>query len=306
MSAPVTDVRRVGLVGFGQVGKAIAGVLAPTFEVSVYDVQTAQCAEHPLVASGAVRVAGSASDLAGAMDLLLLCLPTPEASQAVAAEIADAVRPGLIVAESSTVAAEDVFRLEECLAPRGARVVDTAVIGGIKALSEGRAVFLVGATEADAAPILPVLDALAAELFFFDRLGGGMRAKLVANAVSHAVYVVLAEALSVAAAQDVPLGALYRLLARESGLMRPLTHRVGERLFRDDFAGGMSTANALKDSRLFMETAQRLKVPVFAIQAAHSIYEVGAREGMETADYAIIAKLWEKWADVRFAQEDEA
>jgi len=53
-----------------------------------------------------------------------------------------------------------------------------------------------------------------------------MRAKFVANAVSRTVYVVLAEAAAVAAAQQIPMDVFYRLMARESGLMRPLKHRV--------------------------------------------------------------------------------
>ena len=60
-----------------------------------------------------------------------------------------------------------------------------------------------------------------------------MRAKLVANAVSHSAYVLLLEAAALAVAQDIPLPVFYRLMERESGLMRPLTHRFGERLLLD-------------------------------------------------------------------------
>jgi 3-hydroxyisobutyrate dehydrogenase-like beta-hydroxyacid dehydrogenase len=293
----------LGIVGFGQVGQAMAGVLATDYALTIFDLNRAQCECHALVAEGRVRIAESASALAGAVDLLLFCLPTPEASRAVAGEVADAVKPGLIALETSTVAPENVFELDALFKPRGVRVIDTAVIGGIHSLSHGKAVFLVGASQDESQPISGVLDRLAAEVFYLDHLGGGMKAKLVANAVAHAVYIVLAEATAVAAAQEIPMNVLYRLLARESGLSRPLTHRIGERLFRGDFAGGMSTANARKDSKLFLETAHRLNVPVFATQAAHAIFEIAAREGMATDDYAIVAKLWEKWAGVRFLQE---
>jgi 3-hydroxyisobutyrate dehydrogenase-like beta-hydroxyacid dehydrogenase len=295
---------RLGIVGFGQVGRAIASVLARDHALSIFDLNRAQCERHPLVAEGRIVVAESASALAGSVDLLLFCLPTPEASRAVAGEILHAVKPGLIAVETSTVAPENVYELDALFKPRGVRVIDTAVIGGIHALSHGKAVFLVGASEDEAEPIRQVLHQLAAEVFFLGHLGGGMKAKLVANAVAHAVYIVLAEATAVAAAQEIPMNVLYRLLARESGLSRPLTHRIGERLFRGDFAGGMSTANARKDSKLFLETAHRLNVPVFATQAAHAIFEIAAREGMASDDYAIVAKLWEKWAGVKFAQEE--
>lgn len=302
----MTQANRLGIIGFGQVGQAIAGVLAKSHQVGIFDLSRETASRHPLVVAGEVTLAASAAALAASVDTLLLCLPTPEASQAVAAEIREAVRPGLLVVETSTVAPENIFELRDLLEPQGARVLDTAVIGGIHALSQGQAVFLVGSSKEEASPVAGIIGKLAAEIFYFDRLGGGMRAKLIANAVSHAVYVVLAETLAVAGAQDLPMDVLYRLLARESGMIRPLKHRIGERLFRGDFSGGMSTANARKDSRLFLETAHRLGVPVFATQAAHSVFEIAAQEGLSSPDYAIIATLWEKWAGVQFAVEAKA
>ncbi|WP_457093574.1 NAD(P)-dependent oxidoreductase [Microvirga sp. P5_D2] len=294
---------KVGIIGFGQVGQAMAGVLAQKHSVRVFDLNRGLCERHPLIEGGTASAAASAGDLASSVDVLILCLPTPKASRAVAADIAASVRPGLLVLETSTVSPEDVFALRDALEPGGATIVDTAVIGGIKALSEGKAVFLVGAPEDRASATHAILDLLAAEIFYFGKPGGGMRAKIVANGVSHAVYVVLAESLAVAAAQELPMDVMYRLLARESGMMRPLTHRINERLFRGDFQGGMSTANARKDSSLFLEAAGRLNVPVFASQAAHTVYEIAACEGMAGDDYAIVAKLWEKWSGIKLAGE---
>ncbi len=292
----------LGIIGFGQVGQAMAGVLVETHDVTVFDLNTEKCRRHDLVSSGRAKLAPSIEDLVKEADLVILSLPNPQASRVVANSIAAVASSGMVVLETSTVAPEDIEALDAVLQPRGVRVVDAAVIGGIHKLSHGQAVFLVGASRDGAGPVRPVLELLAEEVFYLERQGGGMRAKLVANAVSHAVYVVLAETAAVAAAQDIPMDVFYRLLARESGLSRPLTHRIGERLFQDNFAGGMSTVNARKDSRLFLETAQRLEIPLFATQAAHSVYEIAAREGMGSEDYAIIAKLWENWAGVRFSE----
>lgn len=290
----------VGIIGFGQVGQTIASVLAPHHAVKVHDLNRAACEQHPLVSGRKVSLAACAAELAGSVDVLLFCLPTPTASRTVSEEIAEHVRPGLLVLETSTVAPGDVFRLRNLLEPTGANIVDTAVIGGIKALSKGKAVFLVGAPEDQSSATGAILSLLAAEIFYFGKLGGGMQAKIVANAVSHSVYVVLAESLAVAVAQEIPMDVMCRLLARESGMIRPLTHRINERLLRDNFAGGMSTANARKDSHLFLEAASKLNVPVFASQAAHTVYEIAAGEGMAADDYAIVAKLWEKWTGISY------
>ncbi|WP_313348317.1 NAD(P)-binding domain-containing protein [Paracoccus sp. (in: a-proteobacteria)] len=297
---------RLGIIGFGQVGQAITSALSQSFDLTIYDRDLARCEAHPLAQSDAIKVAISPQDMASRVDILLFCLPTPEISLAVAAEIAPSMREGQLLLETSTVAPEHVEALHGALSPHGVRVVDTALIGGIHALTNGQAVMLIGETEDASARFEPVLAALTAERFYFGGRGRGMKAKLIANAVSHAVYVVLAEATALSTAQDLPMSVMYRLLARESGMIRPLTHRIGERLLRNDFTGGMSTANARKDSRLIVEMAHQLNIPLFAMTAAHSVYEIAAREGMAAQDYAVVGKLWEKWADIEIPVEGKA
>jgi 3-hydroxyisobutyrate dehydrogenase-like beta-hydroxyacid dehydrogenase len=182
------------------------------------------------------------------------------------------------------------------------RVIDAPLVGGVQKLAQGKAVFLIGATEDSAGSAGEVLKCIAEETFFLEKRGSGMRTKLILNAVAHAVYVSLLEAGALAAVQDLPLPVFQRLLERESGLMRPLTHRFGERLLNHDFVGGMSTANARKDSALFLDGARALGIPLFTMTAAHSVYELALREGLAKFDYASIGTLWENWLGISFSQ----
>lgn len=302
MAAETDAAARIALIGLGSAGSALLQGLAASRTVHVYDraaerrTKLPACAHPPVVAANAAEAARDA-------DLVILALPTPAASLAVADEIRQAVGPQTLVLESSTVRPEDVETVHALLSPTGARVLDGAMIGGVHKLAEGQGVFLVGAPEAEAGLAGEVLRSIAAEIFFLARRGDGMRAKLIVNAVAHAVYVVLVEAGALAATQDIPLSVIRRLLARESGLMRPLTHRFGERLGAHDFEGGMSTLNARKDSGLILDQARALGVPLFAIQAAHTAFELGVREGLGELDYASIGQLWEKWLNVSLEDE---
>lgn len=294
---------RIGLIGLGNAGGALLQALAAHFPVVVFDRDPDR---FHAVAGGcghAPKLAGSAAEVAGAVDLLILSLPTPEASLSVAHEIRGQLGAGQQVIESSTVAPADVEALHDLLSQTGATVVDIPLVGGVHKLSKGQAVFLVGASEEGAGAAGEVFRRIAAEIFFLGSRGAGMRTKLIVNGVAHAVYVVLMEAGALAATQDIPMDTLYRLLARESGLMRPLTHRFGERLLGRDFAGGMSTANARKDSALILDTAREQGVPLFATAAAHSVYELAMHEGLSGQDYAVIGTLWEKWLGVSFARQ---
>ncbi len=289
---------RIGLIGLGNAGGAMLQALSARAGVTVYDRDPSRVGDLAGSCRHTPVAAGSAAQVAEAADLLILSLPTPAASLSVAEEIRTAVGPGKTVVESSTVAPEDVEALHQLLSPTGARVIDAPLVGGVHKLAEGRAVFLIGASETDAGAAGEVLSRIAEEVFYLGARGGGMRAKLIVNAVAHVVYVALVEAGALAAAQDVPLPVLRRLLERESGLLRPLTHRFNERLQDHDFAGGMSTANARKDSALILDAARALGVPLFATSAAHGVYELALREGLGALDYASIGTLWEKWLGV--------
>lgn len=293
---------RIGLIGLGNAGGAMLQALSAHASVQVHDrdperfTQTASACTHPPV------LAASAAQLAQRVDLIILSLPNPEASLEVAREIHPELRPGTIVVESSTVSPDDVEALHALLSGTGAQVIDAPLVGGVDKLASGKAVFLIGATEENAGPVGEMFKRISEEIFFLGERGRGMQTKLIVNGVAHAVYVVLMEAGALAATQDLPLPVLQRLLERESGLMRPLTHRFAERLAQRDFTGGMSTANARKDSALILDNARELGVPLFATSAAHSVFELAMREGLENLDYASIGTLWEKWLDISLSQ----
>jgi len=136
-------------------------------------------------------------------------------------------------------------------------------------------------------------------------VGAGMGAKVVVNAVAHAVMVVLIEAGAMATKLGLPMQTLVDILRRPEGLIRPLTHRVQERIMQDNYAGGMSVSNARKDSTLALQTAQELGVPLYAIQASHTPYEIAEALGMGQLDYAALATLWEQWADIQFTPKTQ-
>ena len=68
-----------------------------------------------------------------------------------------------------------------------------------------------------------------------------------------------------------------------------------------NYVGGMSVSNARKDSTLALQTAQELGVPLYAIQASHTPYEIAEALGMGDLDYAVLATLWEQWASVQLS-----
>jgi 3-hydroxyisobutyrate dehydrogenase-like beta-hydroxyacid dehydrogenase len=216
-----------------------------------------------------------------------------------------AAHPDLII-ETSTVTPRVARDLHALCQARRVSFVDAAIAGGVAGMAAGTTTFLVGGSDEDFAKAYPILDAMSETITHLGPVGTGMGAKVVVNAVLHALMVVLIEAGAMASKLGIPMQTLVDILKREEGLLRPLTHRVQERMMQGQYDGGMSVSNARKDSALALETAQQLGVPLYAILSSHTPYEIAAASGMGQLDYAALATLWEQWSGVDFKSSPSA
>jgi 3-hydroxyisobutyrate dehydrogenase len=285
--------QHVAVYGLGNMGYLVAQRIAKAFPVRVFDLDRAQV-ERSQQAFGAVPIERP-EDLSDTR-IVVLSLPSPAISQAVMRQLAPVLGKGSIIVETSTVNPADMHASEKLLAPYGIGVIDASVMAGVSQMEAGTASLLIGGDEAHVAECKPVLDAIAQKQVYFGATGAGAAAKVINNAVAHAVMVVVAEAGSMATATGVSHEKLIALLADpQMGLHRPLTHRYAERVVDGNYAGGMPLDAARKDSVLALQLAQTAGVPLFAIQASHSVYEMAAAAGYGRDDYAAIAKLWADW-----------
>jgi 3-hydroxyisobutyrate dehydrogenase-like beta-hydroxyacid dehydrogenase len=252
----------------------------------------------------ALDTVASLADLARRAETVILSLPHPDISKRVVAELLEPTpHPGLII-ETSTVTHIVAQELHAICEARQVGFIDAAIANGVASMAAGKITFLVGGTREDVSRAEPVLKAMAASIMHLGPVGAGMGAKIVVNAVLHAVMVALIEAGAMATKLGLPMQTLVDILNREEGLMRPLTHRVQERIMQGNYAGGMSVSNARKDSTLALATAQELGIPLYAILASHTPYEIAEALGMGHLDYASLATLWEQWTSVRFSETD--
>ena len=100
--------------------------------------------------------------------------------------------------------------------------VDAAIAGGVQSMAAGENTFLVGGSEADLSSARTILEPIAARIHFLGPVGAGSGAKVVNNAVMHALMVVLIEAGAMAKKLEIPMETMTEILARPDGLMRPL------------------------------------------------------------------------------------
>jgi 3-hydroxyisobutyrate dehydrogenase len=291
----------VGIVGLGNAGSAMATALSGKMPLVGFDIDPSR---RQAVSHLALDCVASLADLARRAGTVVLSLPHPDISKHVVAELLEsAQRPGLII-ETSTVTHTVAQELHAMCQASGVSFVDAAIASGVASMAAGKITFLAGGSAEDVAKAEPVLKAMAASIMHLGPVGAGMGAKIVVNAVVHAVMVVLIEAGAMATKLGLPMQTLVDILKRDEGLMRPLTHRVQERIMQGNYGGGMSVSNARKDSVLALATAQELGIPIYAILASHTPYEIAEALGMGNLDYASLATLWEQWTGVRFSEPE--
>jgi 3-hydroxyisobutyrate dehydrogenase-like beta-hydroxyacid dehydrogenase len=290
----------VGIVGLGNAGSAMATALSGKMGLVGFDVNPER---RQAVAHLTLEWVTSLSELVQKVGTVVLSLPKPEISKAVVTELVHAAKAPELIIETSTITPQVAQELDAICQPHPVRFIDAAIASGVASMAAGKITFLVGGEPDNVARAHPVLEGMAEAIMHLGPVGTGMGAKVVVNAVLHAVMVVLIEAGAMATKLGLPMQTLVDILRRPEGLIRPLTHRVQERIMQGNYTGGMSVSNARKDSTLALQTAQELGVPLYAIQASHTPYEIAEALGMGNLDYAALATLWEQWASVQLSAE---
>src|SRR5215216_4923458 len=190
------DVRRVGIIGLGNMGRPIArNVLRGGYEVAVYDLHPA--AVQSLVGDGAVA-ASRPADVALGADLIISVLPDgPDVLGVMLGEegVYHAAREGLIHADFSTVHPKVSRELAEAGRRRGIRVLDTAMTRSVPQAEAGTLGLLVGGAPEDLEACRPVLEKVASTIHYCGPNGAGATMKLVNNLLAGTVGAATIEAL---------------------------------------------------------------------------------------------------------------
>src|SRR5918996_3264762 len=186
----------VGIVGLGNAGSAMAAALSGKMPLIGFDIDPGR---RQAVAHLALDCVASLADLARHAGTVVLSLPHPDISKRTVAELlGNAQHPDLII-ETSTVTHTVARELQALCQPHQVGFIDAAIANGVASMAAGKITFLVGGVPEDVAKAEPVLKAMAESIMHLGPVGAGMGAKIVVNAVLHAVMVALIEAGAMAA-----------------------------------------------------------------------------------------------------------
>lgn len=209
---------KVGFIGLGNVGGKLANnLLENSVDLSVRDLDRE--AASPLLDKGA-KWADSPMAMAQSVDIVVTCLPTPQASaQVMEAEngILAGLSRGKIWAEMSTTDTDEVHRLAKSVHAMGAFAADCPVSGGCHRAATGNIAIFCGAERDIFERLLPLLKIIGRQILHTGPLGSASILKVVTNYLATANLVSLCEALAVSKIAGMQLNTAYEAIRISSG-----------------------------------------------------------------------------------------
>lgn len=282
---------KIGFIGLGNVGHKLAGsLLRNRVELTVLDLSPDLVAA--MVAKGAASV-GSAAEMMQICDVVITCLPSPEACNLVLTEMLPYVEKGKIWLEMSTTDQAEVVRLGALVIEAGGAAVDCPVSGGCHRADTGNIAIFAGCDRQTFETVLPVLTIMGRRILHTGPLGSASMLKVLTNYLATVHLVANAEALVTAKAAGMDLNTTFEAIRISSG--NSFSHETESQVILNGSRDISFTMDLVKkDIGLFQQIAERNKVPLEISPLLCRIFDDGiARYGMRELSPNIINRLEE-------------
>lgn len=279
----------VGFIGLGSMGAGMAHcLLRKGFYVHVY-------ARRPEVLSSFVEAGATAHDTPAALgsscDIVVLSLSDASAVEAVLFGdngLAQGLRPGTFVIDTSTVAATTAQDIGERLAKQGVGFLDAPVSGGQAGAQAGTLACMVGGEAQQVQACHAVLSAFCQAITHVGVLGAGQTVKACNQVAVAAAMLGVADALALARAQGVDPNIMRDVLLQGSARSFPM-EKHAPRIIQESFEPGFRARLMRKDLRLALDTAHASGVELAAAPVAERLLDVMCNDERGDWDWCGVA-----------------
>ncbi|BBK43489.1 3-hydroxyisobutyrate dehydrogenase [Allostella vacuolata] len=285
----------VAMIGLGIMGSAMSrNLIADGFSVHGYDPEPAARAAFEEMGG---QLAASAAEAATEAEVILTCLPSAAALDAVIADLA-ALPPGdRILAETSTLALDDKERAQRDLAAIGIAMLDCP-LSGSGSQAKTRDVLVYGSGPRDAwERCLTVFHGFSRAPHYLGVFGNGSRMKYVANLLVAIHTVAAGEAFALARKAGLDPAQMFEVVADGAGGSRALQVR-GNMLIADRYLPVETMPLDLwrKDLRVIADFASTLGCPTPMFAACAPLFQAAVASGYGNQDTAAVALVLETMA----------
>lgn len=281
---------RIGFVGLGRMGQAMAGrLLDASFPLTVYNRTRAKGQE--LVQRGAAWAETPAA-LTEQADIVMSILTDDRAVLDVFTGehglLAGDVRGKLFV-EMSTIRTMTINTLRPQIEARGARLLDAPVSGTLEPARQGQLLVLVGGAAADLARAQPALATLGRRVAHVGPSGAGTTMKLVLNLPMAIFWAGLAEAMTIGRQHGIDDATMLDLILDSPVALPALRFKV-PLLLGAPHEVAFDVTGVRKDLLAMIATGQEVGVPMPTSSAALAHFAAAAAAGFAEHDLVYVVE----------------
>ncbi len=285
----------MGFLGLGLMGYRMArNLLRGGHEVALWSHKGAKAKE--LAAAGKGRACNTPKEVAENADVIFLCVGDSAMSrEAILGKdgIIEGSRPGMIVADASTISPSVSRHIGETLAAKGVEFLDAPCTGSTPGAEGGTLTFMIGGKREVFEQIRPYLETMGKRFYYCGGPGMGLHAKLSQNLVLSNLLQGFNEGMVLATKAGVDPQLMLDILdnsAAKSGLVSAKAPLILRRAFDPAF----SIKWMHKDVGLMLDSASELNVPLPLTALTRQMFAAAIARGHGEEDICATIKVLEE------------
>lgn len=280
----------------------VKNLLDAQFDVCVWNRTASRMT--PFVERGA-RAGTSPSDVASQSDIVITCVSdTPDVEAVVTGEdgVIDALEPGGLLIDMSTISPQLTRELGDALEDKGCHMLDAPISGGSEGAENGTLSIMVGGDASQFERARPCFDAMGTTITHVGPRGAGQAVKLVNQILVVVTMLGVSEALLFAEASGVDLERALAAVTQGAAGSWMLSNR-GPQVVDRDWRPGFTIDLQQKDLRLVLEAADQIGTPVVGTSLVYQLYRTLQDRGFGAEGNHALVKALEHLAGKTVGKE---
>jgi len=297
-----------GFIGLGAMGKhMVRHMLQKGLQVVVYDKDKSAVAEAVNIGA---TTAESVRDLADKVQVVMVCLPTPDIVETVALG-KDGVIAGNTVKvfiDHSTTGPTIARKISTRLAQHKIVALDAPLTGGVAGAEAGLLSVLVSGPVTGFELAKPALEKFGANVAHIgEQPGLGQALKLVNNMIAGAALITAAEAVLFGVKAGIPAETILSLLSKSTTAKGfAVETLLREKVLPRNFDLGFRMDLMRKDMRLTLSEAEAVGSPMLACSVVKQFFDAAVADGFGDEDMTKVVLQLEKLAHAEIKQKSES
>ena len=285
---------RVGVIGLGMLGKAVAlRLLDSSFELTVYN-RTEEKARD--LRERGVTVAKSPREVAKSSDLVITIVKDAKAVNEISFGkngITEGIHEKLVVADMSTINPSESRKISEKFEEYNINKLDIPVMGGPNVAITGDLVMMASGNKQSFEECKNVFECIASKVFFLGDSGVAHSVKLAMNLQITMLALALSEGITLVRNAGVDPKIFLEIL-NSTYFKTGMSEKKAYKMIEGEYNTTFTLSNLKKDISTMTDTARDLGIDLPMIKKAEEVYGNAVKEGFGDIDYTGIIEYIKK------------